>query len=516
MLRVRLSPRAIATRNLQRGAALVYGLFMLIIALAALFFLFNAGQLTAEKTRLVNTADAVAWSGGVLHARALNTTAYLNRALVANEVLIAQSISLQSWSRMMAGRAETISRRVFPECADRTGRGQLASAALRFGPDYVLMCSALSLPGVTPSVIAATEALDLGVASAIAGIEVNKASIQAAQVLLHAPSTFQSIRADVLREVAQRNYDGMGEVRVEGAGATLAGLSGLTDGWQGAVQRRSGDERARFAEVVRAAVAPDDFVRDRRWTSSAVVPHPICITRRNEVRRRGGTELVDFDTWQAADTESWWLATLRRWRCTHREVVAIGGGAASAEGSAPAEGADAGGDEDAASVPLGAAAIGRTGPMAVGGASENRMAWNRALRAEASTRSSAYTGLPGFHEISEELLGRPDGDPRLDFSIRVVRARGELPVSGGRSAIAPGERINSYDTAAAGDEFAAVAASQVYFARPPDHQDNQYAVRAHGSHAQELASLFNPFWQVRLIDLPADSAAQRLRQARGF
>ena len=40
--------------------------------LAALFFLFNTGQLTREKTKLVNTADAVAYSAGVMNPRALS------------------------------------------------------------------------------------------------------------------------------------------------------------------------------------------------------------------------------------------------------------------------------------------------------------------------------------------------------------------------------------------------------------------------------------------------------------
>jgi hypothetical protein len=70
---------------------------MLTAGLAALFFLFNVGQLTQEKTKLVNTSDAVAYSAGVMNARAMNFAAYTNRALVANELAIAQAVSLASW-----------------------------------------------------------------------------------------------------------------------------------------------------------------------------------------------------------------------------------------------------------------------------------------------------------------------------------------------------------------------------------------------------------------------------------
>lgn len=81
----------------QSGQALVYGLFMLMAGVAALYFLFNVGQLTQEKTKLVNTSDAVAYSAGVMHARAMNYMAYTNRAMVADEVTIAQAVSLASW-----------------------------------------------------------------------------------------------------------------------------------------------------------------------------------------------------------------------------------------------------------------------------------------------------------------------------------------------------------------------------------------------------------------------------------
>jgi hypothetical protein len=95
----RRDARRFAFRDRQRGQALIYGLFILIGGLASLFFLFNTGQLTREKTKLTNTADAVAYAAGVLHARALNFDAYSNRALVANEVLVAQMVSLSSWAQ---------------------------------------------------------------------------------------------------------------------------------------------------------------------------------------------------------------------------------------------------------------------------------------------------------------------------------------------------------------------------------------------------------------------------------
>lgn len=97
MTQLRSRMIAYPSRTRQRGQALVDGLFVLISGLAALFFMFNTGQLTAGKTKLVDTADAVAYSAAVMHARALNFDAYTHRALIANEVLLAQMVSVAAW-----------------------------------------------------------------------------------------------------------------------------------------------------------------------------------------------------------------------------------------------------------------------------------------------------------------------------------------------------------------------------------------------------------------------------------
>jgi len=114
----------------QRGQALVFGIFLLMAGLAGLYFLFNAGQLTAEKTRLVTTADAVAHGADVMQARALNFDAYANRALVANEVLVAQMVSLSSWAQYAQTHADNLVWQ-FPECAEPYGYGAAFGAAFR-------------------------------------------------------------------------------------------------------------------------------------------------------------------------------------------------------------------------------------------------------------------------------------------------------------------------------------------------------------------------------------------------
>ncbi|MCC7410973.1 MAG: hypothetical protein IT495_04995 [Gammaproteobacteria bacterium] len=70
----------------------------LVVVLIALNFLYKAGKLTSEKMRLQNAADAAAYSVAVIEARDLNFAAYINRAMVANEVAIGQLVGLHSWA----------------------------------------------------------------------------------------------------------------------------------------------------------------------------------------------------------------------------------------------------------------------------------------------------------------------------------------------------------------------------------------------------------------------------------
>ena len=86
-------------RARQRGQAMVFGLLFMGIALIALILLFNQGILTRDRVQLENAADAAAYSQAKLFARHQNLIAYTNRAIVANELSIAQVVALMSWSK---------------------------------------------------------------------------------------------------------------------------------------------------------------------------------------------------------------------------------------------------------------------------------------------------------------------------------------------------------------------------------------------------------------------------------
>ena len=80
-----------------RGQALVFGLVFSAVAAIVVILLFNSSMSTTTKSQLQNAADAGAYSAALLQARDSNFSAYTNRAMIANQVAVAQFVSLKSY-----------------------------------------------------------------------------------------------------------------------------------------------------------------------------------------------------------------------------------------------------------------------------------------------------------------------------------------------------------------------------------------------------------------------------------
>lgn len=89
----------VSNRASQTGQALIIGIGLVLICAVALFVLFSRAQLTVEKQRLTTAADAAAYSAAIWRARVMNFDAYANRAIIAQEVMVAQAVTLTSWSK---------------------------------------------------------------------------------------------------------------------------------------------------------------------------------------------------------------------------------------------------------------------------------------------------------------------------------------------------------------------------------------------------------------------------------
>lgn len=476
----------------QRGQALIFGIFVLVAGLAALFFFFNVGQLSREKTKLVNTADAVAYSAGVVHARALNFNAYANRALIANEVLIAQMVSLSSWSSYVTSWAEALPI-VHNECVQAAYGNYWAVAAsqVKYGPDYLVGCAALYLASEYGVIEQMNGILEDAIPAVIQNAEVNKGILQGAQTALNLGLVAD--RSRVMNAVAEANYAGDGDVEVDGWGAP----STLPDDWvrmptgtggvSPFVQRYADDDRTRFKEATITAANTDPFIRQRSWTSTSALPEPSCLPfnwRQNEVRRRGGTELLSFEEWQAVDTQSWHsnYRGKRPWNCNRRET-------STGEGGQQAYNAD----QDP-----GSASFGRS-------STDNPQAHSGAV--SRSTGSGlGYSGLPDSFDLNKAWINgaRSTETPRLLHGVRLTRNQSQLRTTDGTTGqiqTQSSSRIGAYRSAVAGGVIAAASAAEVFFERPATQSDNVFGAPL--GRPRELGSLFNPYWQVRLVSTNA-------------
>jgi len=89
------------TGKRERGQAIIVAFFLMMVVSGTVVILYNTGQVTSEKARLVNAADAAAYSGSVFMARNLNFMAYTNRAMVTNHLAVGHIISYISWVEMV-------------------------------------------------------------------------------------------------------------------------------------------------------------------------------------------------------------------------------------------------------------------------------------------------------------------------------------------------------------------------------------------------------------------------------
>ncbi len=465
--------RPSSSKRHQRGQALIYGIFILATSLSVLYFMFNTGQVAQEKTKLVNTADAVAYTAGVLHARALNFDAYSNRALVANEVLFAQMVSLASWAKYASAHVDGLrgtssaTLRLCNTPASSYYGGPFVYVAGRAGIGYAALCNVLAEPqlNVGDQLKAVANAV-LPVTQTIArAIELDKTAIRLAQATLHNPLAMTAARAQAMENVAKANYPLDGGIAVDPVAL------GFTDEWAGFTQMYTGTDRKPYAEMVRNAaydaVNGDNFTRERRWRAEQhIVPQFVfafnCAVRgrTNFVQRDGGTTMSsDYDSWQAFDRVEYTEHRNRSWfRCGTRKTM-----------------------------------IANEGQNAIKGGS--------------ATDWGFYSGLPNFRDLSTAMLAKtsslkPGAAATLRFTARVRRLATQARTSDGTSVIKNTSRLNPYKSDAAESsltgkpEMTQIATSEVFFQRPPAERNNVFGTKS--GKPNELGSLFNPYWQVRL------------------
>lgn len=426
-----------AAKHNQTGQALLVGLAMMFLGSLGLFFMFSTGQVTATKQRLTNTADASAYSAALWRARVLNFHAYSNRAIIAQDVAVAQAVTLVSWSKYF----ETFTQNV----ADYTSW---------FPPAWFLQYLAQA---AAYSSDMAEQAAEIEIATRAASDYGYKDLLQKSQEILNLTV----------------NTFGMGAVAFEIAKANdstffafaLPEVSSYLDFTR---QYASDEDRQRMKSMVNSSL--DGFVTNRGAELGGLPPGPCIPTSLNQVTsrfiKRGGTTLGDsLDRWEAADTTSTHIWVKRRWldpRCgPEPELLPLGYGAA--------ETSETNTQNSVVHNPGGTSSV-------------NAGATSSATADMLS--DSGYAGISKVRELNYESLANTRF-PTSPVSVLVrqnpadLRTANQLQVGTGRLRL---------QESLAGNRMFAMAAAEVYFSSP------QVSVAA-----PEYASLYSPYWQARLV-----------------
>lgn len=253
----------------QSGQALVAMLAFIASMVAVLALVLDTGQVANDKIRLLDASDAAVLGAAQWQARALNYQAYLNRAIVANEVAIAQLVSLRAWSDYVATTTAN------------------ASTVATFIPPIAAAVRALER---------AWAAIDRAIQSGAPPVEAalsrwNVDVLSTAQTLAHVQAPLAA--AALAERIA---HDNEPRARLDEASRAMQARNG--NAWLNQFTKRyqrGGGDLARLATLL--AGARDGFTATR---NADLLPQGSPV----QVARRGGTDLIGEYGWRGIDTLS--------------------------------------------------------------------------------------------------------------------------------------------------------------------------------------------------------------------
>ena len=440
-----------------RGFVLVAGLGLVLMSAIGMVALLAGAALYADKQKGSDLADAAALSVATWYAQALNYQAYANRAIIANEVMIAQSLTVLAWIKHL----ETLTR--------NTGQVAALFPAVS-GVSAWLQQATLAARGVTQMAVSAEVPFRSAYTRAL------QASQEAMQLAAN-PFATQSLVNEVIWS---------GDPRYFGQYLPSSDVSRFYR----AVRSYSGQERQLQAQHVLSQL--DRFTQARGYDQRLyLLPSTGCIptstnTLFSRLVRRGGTGLTsDWSEWESVDTLSvhrWQRRS--RWRRTCSgltESFPLGWGAAQA--GTPVE----------------------RSLMAQAGTGGNGQSLSRA-RSEGAV-VHGYLGLSAYRDLSDQSVsGRRASAFRIPVLVRLADNKRLAP-----SASNSLERLLTYDPKAdstasgalLGQALWAMSVGEVRFIDPM------------AGPVEHLPSLLMPFWQANLTSVQSqDQGAAILAAGR--
>ncbi|MBO1110635.1 pilus assembly protein TadG-related protein [Bordetella petrii] len=443
----------------QGGQALPMALALAAIGGMGLVAMYNVGQTAAARVRLTHAADAAAYSGALLQARALNLLAYINRAQVAHQVAMAHLVTLASWAQFGQAQSQQRTRRNPP--------ASLIGALFGTAPGTAY-ARAAATGGAVPELASAFQQHDQAVHQVL-----QQAS--AATV-----SYLHDARLQAMLRVLHANYPEHYSAHNEHAVAQSGPLRLLVSPGPaaGSIQQYAGSAPAHLRGMVELAASRYDFLRPRTLTRrSNWIVHRSCPTRRHELRRRGGTWLSGDGHWGALDTLSYHALRSNRWiGCYYREY-AMGWGQGGQRALAADEYIDKP-PQDFSQQDFWRWVHEHTSWDIFSGQG-NPMANSYAVAGGARWRGR---GLPSYHELDAKVAGQP-----LRFAIQVSQMAEALSTTDAASQLAAPAGRYAYAGLRAGEAVTVTSAAETYFS-PPSSATGQAG----------FPGLFRPYWQARL------------------
>ncbi|XAH24322.1 pilus assembly protein TadG-related protein [Xylophilus sp. GW821-FHT01B05] len=487
-----MQARSITARTLrrERGQAMAFGLVFLAAGSAALYLAFNAGQLSFAKSKLQNTADAAAYSAAVLQARDYNFSAYANRAMVANQVAVAQMVSLASWSQEMKD--------------SYTGTSPGQTIVDIFGDQSAIQWN---MPKRTGAAVVRMADPIISKATAIAtpALGLLISSLSQAQSAYHtATLTTLPLLAD---QIARRNQPDSSVSSGYFFGPRNLVQVGKWKRFTQQYDARAG-QSDRFADVVTDGDTLDGFIKDR-GTTTRTMGHlgsaykgckgAFAAFLGLALTHGGGTQLTqDRSRWQGLDATDeegaltcWWATPAGPVGFVMPLAFSHGrGGAGTGSGSSYVERSGYGSYRNFGGTLLNPATF---------------IAAN--LQYQSGTGSSLDArsqGLRPYQELTAQArpaAGQDDNFNRAPhITIEVERPGASLGTSS--RLLADAGRLQQDDKLAS-NSMRALASASAYFIRPDDRSGLAGRLRSAAQWARadgrfEYPSLFNPYWQASL------------------
>lgn len=422
----------------QKGQALLAVLAFILILAITLVYLFNTSQLLAERAKAKVLADHAAFNTATKQAQLLNANAYMNKAKITNQLAIAQAVSVASWAEHIKTTAQNASVIPVPYVG-------AAMQAVAKGAEVTAESQGLFVTANATSTALISKHQQLLNTTYVATLENEH------KLVLKNSSIGARFDSNISKTYLTKQF--------------ISRYSGVSkDPYRG---------RLRMREVL--LNARDDFTRSRRPSGSqsfTIIPFP-----RVKLERRGGTELSDdMNQWKGVDTFSLHMQRWWRWRLRNYEYP-IGYGSAVASKSGDSDVNNRMGYSSASSI------NGRASRQA----NHTRPSWdgrNRSMMGE--------YGVPEYWDLhKDELLG---DSPSRQFTVSISKANNNLDTTSGISKFRVGDKVDIKTSS----KITAFSTAEVYFERPLKDRNGNDSYLNNGR--IEKASLFNPYWNVRLID----------------